>query len=317
MKRLEKSIKKQNLSKVSSHLNPLNCINIFANKARDIYRKPYVFRVDGIYFDKKEITGSNFGKNKAIWEGIEKASGVIIQSYFDYKLVSRFYGNINRPVCIINNGVDCDIFSPVSDNKRKELSIDERDLVFITSAKWRKHKRLNDIVNVFLEFGEKSDRVCHLIILGKNSVLEGVNDPRIHNIGFVPSHELPMWYRTGNIFLFFSWLDHCPNTVIEAIACGLPVICTNQGGTKELVEMTNSGIITEADDEFIFEPVELYNPPIPDYNKILEAINKIVSNYDSYVRNIDRTMINIDNVTMRYVKFIKKMMMGNRVDFEF
>lgn len=317
MKRLRDSVKKQGLAKVSSFINPLTDINIFANKARDMYRKSYVFRLDGIYFDKNETTGSNYLKNRSIFEGIDNASGVIIQSNFGYKLASRFYGSIDKPMCIINNGVDCDIFSITGYNKRKYLGIKEKDLVFVTSAKWRAHKRLKDIINVFIEYEEKTDKNCHLLVLGHESHHEQVEHPRIHYIGFVSSDDLPSWYRTGNIFLFFSWLDNCPNSVIEAIACGLPVVCTNQGGTRELIEMTKGGIVVEADKEFTFELVDLYNPPTPDYDKILEAINKIVSNYDLYVQNIDRTMINIDNVAIRYVEFIEKMMMGNRADFKF
>lgn len=306
MKRLRESIKKQGFAKVSSYINPFTDINIFASKARDIYGKPYVFRVDGIYFDKNEATGSNYVKNRSVFEGIDSASGVIIQSDFDYKLLSRFYGNIDKSMCIINNGVDCGIFSITGDNKRKSLGINEEDLVFVTSAKWRSHKRLKDIINVFIEYERKADQKCYLLVLGHGGDHELIEHPRIYNIGFVSPDDLPSWYRTGNIFLFFSWLDHCPNSVIEAIACGLPVVCTNQGGTRELIEMTKGGITAAGDDEFVFEPVELYNPPTPDYDKILAAINEVISNYDSYVRGIDRTMINIDNVAIRYLKFIEK-----------
>ena len=306
MKRLRASVSRQRIANVATFINPFTDINIFSNVARDIYGKPYVFRVDGIYFDKNETTGSNYEHNKPIFEGVDNAMGIIFQSSFSYKLISSFHTKIDKPYDIINNGVDSKIFSPKGSDNRKELGVKDNDLVFVTSTKWRAHKRLKDVINVFIEFEKNSNRACHLLVLGKDSNIEHIRHPRIHNIGFVHPKDLPIWYRTGSIFLFFSWLDHCPNSVVEAIACGLPVVCTNQGGTRELIEMTKSGIVVEADKEFTFELVDLYKPPTPDYDKTLEAINKIVSNYDSYVQNIDRTMIYIDNVARRYVRFIEK-----------
>ena len=308
MKRLRESIYKQRLAKVSFFINPFNDIDIFSNLARDIYGKPYIFRVDGICFDKKEIDKANNLKNKPIFDGIDRAAGIVFQSRFDYKLVTKFYGKIDKPYEIINNGVDINIFSPEGSNKRKDLSIADNDLVFITSAKWRAHKRLQDAIELFIEYEKNSDRTCHLLILGRDANFENVAYPHIYHVGFVQPGELPAWYRTGNIFLFLSWLDHCPNTVIEALACGLPVVCTNQGGTKELVELTNGGIAAEADREFNFEPVELYNPPKPDYQRILDAINRIITKYDNYVMGMDKSKINIDYVAINYYNFIERVL---------
>ena len=47
-------------------------------------------------------------------------------------------------------------------------------------------------------------------------------------------------------FPHFTYIDAF-KTVVETIASGLPVLCTNLGGTRELVEMTNSGIVVDAD----------------------------------------------------------------------
>jgi glycosyltransferase involved in cell wall biosynthesis len=311
MTRLRHSISKQRLAQVSTFVNPFTDINVFSNKVRSIYRKPYVFRVDGIYFDKSYTSGSNHEKNKPIFQGIDNATGLIIQSNFDYNLISVFHKRIKKPYDIINNGVNIKIFSPTGPHKRGELSTKDEDIVFITSANWRIHKRLKDVINVFLKFEKNTNRTCHLLILGKNSNMIHIKHPRIYNIGFVPPKDLPNWYRTGNIFLFLSWLDHCPNSIVEAIACGLPVVCTNQGGSRELIEMTNGGIVAQADEEFTFEPIDLYNPPTPNYQNILQAIDKILTNYDEHVGAIDTTPIDIDNIAKRYVKFIQNLPLKN------
>jgi len=305
MKRLRHSISKQRLAQVSTFINPFTQLNIFSNRPRNIYGKPYIFRVDGIYFDKKQTKGNNETKNKPIFKGIDEATGVVFQSHFSYKLVASFHRVTHKLFDIINNGVDISFFSPYGPNKRKEIGINHKDLVFITSANWRAHKRLPAVIDFFIQFQNQSDRTCHLLILGKNANIGNINHPRIYKIGFILPEDLPAWYRTGSIFLFFSWLDNCPNSVIEAIACGLPVVCTNQGGSKELVKITKGGIVAEADEEFSFEPVDLYNPPTPNYLRILEAIHILLANYDEYANRIDKAKIDINNVAARYITFIE------------
>jgi glycosyltransferase involved in cell wall biosynthesis len=110
----------------------------------------------------------------------------------------------------------------------------------------------------------------------------------------------------GDICLFFSWLDNCPNTVLEALACGVPVICTNQGGTHELIEKTKGGLIVEADVPFHFKPVDLYHPPVPDQNALVRAVVTMVERHKEFAAAIDRTAIDIDIVAQRYVDFAEK-----------
>jgi glycosyltransferase involved in cell wall biosynthesis len=46
--------------------------------------------------------------------------------------------------------------------------------------------------------------------------------------------------------IHLSFIDICPNTVIEGLACGLNVLCTNLGGTPELVK--DNGVILDVDE---------------------------------------------------------------------
>lgn len=305
MKRVRESVHRQKLAKASYFLNPLTDVNIYSNIVRNLYNKPYIFRVDGIYFDKMQPSETNEKRNHPVFKGIDKASGIVFQSDFSYKLICRFYKQPTIPYTIINNGTDSSVFTPYGSDKREELGIKKKDLVFISSANWRAHKRLKDIVAVFIEYSKNTDKTCHLIILGQADKPEDIRHTGLHFVGNVKPEELPQWYRTANICLFFSWLDNCPNAVAEAISCGLPVVCTNQGGTKELVELTKGGIVAEADEQFSFEPTDLYHPPVPDYHKLLEAMHNIVNHYEYYVQKIDRKPIDIDYVASEYVGFIK------------
>jgi glycosyltransferase involved in cell wall biosynthesis len=323
MRRLRASIERQGLAKTSTFLDPRAQINLFANIVRNPYSKPYVFRVDGAYFDSAETSGSNETLNRPIYEGIDGACGVVIQSHFDLELV-RSFGRVDRPYEIINNGTDLTLFCPDGPDMKGALGIEASELVVLTSAKWRAHKRLDDIVEVFLEFSRRKAHPCRLLILGDTA---GVSIPadgwssqlpqnaQVTLVGHVQPDDLPAWYRTGDVFLYLSWLDHCPNSVVEAIACGLPVVCSNQGGTRELVEMSNAGVVAEADSGFTFELVDLYHPPKPSCNVILEALEDVVHRLDEYRLKIDRGPLDIDVVARRYVCFLETMVRaGTGVD---
>lgn len=125
----------------------------------------------------------------------------------------------------------------------------------------------------------------------------------IHVIGHIPPTEIAPWYRTADICLFFSWLDNCPNTVVESLGCGVPVISTNQGGTRELIEKTNGGIVVKADPPFQFEPVDLYHPPAPAKNALIQAVMTMAEHHNEFAAAINRRVIDIDDVAQRYVDF--------------
>jgi glycosyltransferase involved in cell wall biosynthesis len=56
----------------------------------------------------------------------------------------------------------------------------------------------------------------------------------VHFPGFVPDAELPQWYRAAELFLYPSRYEGFGLPVVEAMACGTPVICSNAPGVREV-----------------------------------------------------------------------------------
>jgi len=76
---------------------------------------------------------------------------------------------------------------------------------------------------------------------------------------------------------------------VDARASGCNIICSSAGGTREIAGV-NATIIQE--DEWDFEPVELYSPPGLDFNKKTENVwNKLED-------------VSMHNVAKRYQKFL-------------
>ena len=308
LKKLQISFEELQIAKTSYCFDPRVSCNVFANKVYRFWNKPYVFRVDGISFDLAMPKEQLKEQNEMMKKGIGESLGVVYQSEFSKKMVESILELTPQNHEIIINGTDLKEFTPIGNNVREELEIPEDAFVFITSAKWRTHKRLHDIIETFIRYKKTTEKQVYLLIIGDTSTVlkHKIAEKNIIYIDFIPNTELPKYLRTANCYLFLSWLEACPNSVVEAIACGLPVICSNQGGTGEIVKLTNGGIVAEADDDFNYEYTYLYNPPNVKYDVVVSVIQELVSNYDHYKRRINVEPIDINNVSRRYFEFVEK-----------
>ncbi len=70
--------------------------------------------------------------------------------------------------------------------------------------------------------------------------------------GYMTGEELATAYASADLFMFPSTTDTFGNVVIEALACGLPVVVSDEGGPQELVENGVTGIVTKARDSESF-----------------------------------------------------------------
>ncbi|MFL5620528.1 MAG: glycosyltransferase family 4 protein [Gemmatimonadaceae bacterium] len=67
-------------------------------------------------------------------------------------------------------------------------------------------------------------------------------------VGAVPPTEMGRWYDQADVYLNASDIDNMPNSIIEAFACGLPVVTTGAGGIPYVVEHERNGLLVECGD---------------------------------------------------------------------
>ena len=81
-----------------------------------------------------------------------------------------------------------------------------------------------------------------------NKAIE-INDPKkelVHVTGHVEHDQLPNLLNQADIFVFASSCENMPNTLIEAMASGLPIACSNRGPMPEILE--DAGVYFDPDD---------------------------------------------------------------------
>lgn len=156
-------------------------------------------------------------------------------SAFDY--VERNYHPRNH--IIIPNYVETDLFKPL-DIIREPASI-----CFVGSLGRQKN------IVALLEALKESPYRLDIIGSGPlSSQLQEVardNGVKAHFLGNVPNHELPEILNRHTIFVLPSLWEGMPKTLLEAMACGLPVIGTNVMGIREVIEDGENGILCDTD----------------------------------------------------------------------
>jgi len=210
---------------------------------------PTILRLDGIYFNT--LQDYEF-LNKQIKESYHNADGVIIQSEFDKELIFRYFGE-HPNVEVIHNGADIELVSTLE--PLQNALTNYHSSLWCCAASWRPHKRLKDNIRYFMEHSEPND--C-LVVAGRVNEREKIRYKNVYYLGDLDYEPLLRLYKSSKYFLHLSWLDHCPNVVVDAKAAGCKIICSSAGGTAELA--TEGDIVIE-EDVWDFEPVELYNPP--------------------------------------------------------
>ncbi len=65
---------------------------------------------------------------------------------------------------------------------------------------------------------------------------------RVHFAGYVPREEIPLCYTAAHVFVLPSYNEGMSVATLEAMASGLPVICSRTGGTAELIEEGVNGL---------------------------------------------------------------------------
>ena len=128
-------------------------------------------------------------------------------------------------------------------------------------------------------------------------------NPSIKFLGHVPQDVLASYLKTSIASIHLCWFDSCPNSVIESIIAGVPVISNNVGGTWEIVG-PSGGYVCDVDSPYDMSPVDLYNPPQINRGRIAAALRDCVKKQPSVKK--DRVLIN--NIADQYLQFMKELL---------
>lgn len=152
------------------------------------------------------------------------------------------------------NGVDMNLFSPDSVCRgivRKELTIEEKKLVFLFLGRLNRDKGIMDLVVAFKCVQNDYPEVFLLIVgIDEENLREKIIQQLPQNTyAFVAETAQPqLYYQAADIFCLPSYREGFGTSVIEASACGLPVICSNIYGLESAIIENKTGLKHTAGD---------------------------------------------------------------------
>jgi glycosyltransferase involved in cell wall biosynthesis len=167
------------------------------------------------------------------------ADHIVYQSQFSYDWWNSVYQPTRASAQVIYNGVDLKTYSPIGDEKPPKDRV--RILVIEASFSGGYESGLENAVDFIVELKQKVQQKVELMITGNAParMKEKANQKSgglIQWIGWVPRADIPTIDRSAHLLFSADINAACPNSVVEAMACGLPVIGYATGSLPELVD---------------------------------------------------------------------------------
>ncbi len=144
---------------------------------------------------------------------------------------------------LIPNGVDTGEWSPA------EWTPAPPPLRLLFAGRLNRQKGLRILLDAFAQFSHDIPGMVHLDIVGdgpERAMLEGMS----HSLGLAATVKFHGWqektalrdlYRESHLFVNPSLYEGMPNTVLEALASGLPVVASDIPGNRELLHKSGAG----------------------------------------------------------------------------
>jgi len=187
---------------------------------------------------------------------------IIYQSIFSQDWWVRVFGDSQNPKTVIYNGVDLEIFSP--EGPESPPANHDRILLVEGHLSSANAGGLQTAVRLAQAVKDSRTRPVELMVVG--DVSDSVK-AQAHSLapdvwitwrGVLPSEAIPALDRSAHLLFSADLNAACPNSVIEAVACGLPVLAYDTGALGELVQSGAGKIVPYGADYW-----QLEDPIIP------------------------------------------------------
>lgn len=153
------------------------------------------------------------------------------------------------PVVVIPNGLDVDDFAPRDRRYARDVlgvPQDAKVLLFVASSVENRRKGFALLTKVVARLKDSAN--LWLISLGTGDQNVSQEIPHIH-LGSVGNDRLlSVVYSAADVFVIPSLQDNLPNTVLESLACGTPVVGFDVGGIPDMVRPGVTGLLAPATD---------------------------------------------------------------------
>jgi len=207
----------------------------------------------------------------------------------DYQLAKNHGFRANSIKHVHGVGVNTEIFKPVEElqknNLRKSLGYESNDFLMFYAAEFNKNKNQKLLIESLVHVKQEVPN-AKLLLAGEGHLLQECQDLArklnvdhlIHFLGF--RNDIVNLLKISDIAVASSLREGLPVNIMEAMACGLPVIANNNRGHRELVQNDQNGwLINNQSFEFTQKIKILADNSDLKIELGLKGRKKILSNY--------------------------------------
>jgi glycosyltransferase involved in cell wall biosynthesis len=277
-------------------------LSYFPEKLKELKSKgvKVIQRLDGLYYPEKH--GDNYDKNyfnqiKEVYS--ELADFVVFQSEYSKEQCFAILGEMPADKYeIIINGAFTDKFYPT-----RSISIEpDSEVKFVTTGNIRNIDMIEPLTKAFDSLvGEFKFSLTVVGPIPNPDLLQFIQRDYIKHQDSVNHEEIPDILREHHIFLYSHLNPPCPNSVIEAISAGMPVVGFDSGAMKELLHFAPE--LLAAVNDKIFQSYSEFNPDLL-ANKILLSVNEYQKYKELAIEHAND--YNFDKAARKYVEVFNK-----------
>jgi glycosyltransferase involved in cell wall biosynthesis len=202
---------------------------------------------------------------------------IIYQSNFARHWWDQERGAAPIPAHVIYNGVDLATYHPDGPNERP---IDRKRLLIVEGNLMGGYEiGLEHAVALGNQIKKDKQIAIELMIVGRVPSATKARAAQAAAVplqweGSVPRPRIPEIDRSAHLLFSADLNAACPNTVIEALACGLPVISFDTGALPELVTLNSGQVVPYGGDPWHLEP--------PDIKALADAAETVLKDQPSF-----------------------------------
>lgn len=196
-----------------------------------------------------------------------------VKKFVDYfvtgpETMVDYYINVvkvnRKKMILLYNDIDIKRFSLPSikekESIRKELGFGKTEKIILMVHRLSPVRKTDMYIPDIFESDSLKKYNAHVVIIGtgpeypllKSKIENSTVSDRIHLLGSKPNSEITKYYEGADLFINPSYTEGFPRVVIEAMACGLPVIATDAGGTADLFGVLQKNYVVSRENHIEF-----------------------------------------------------------------
>ena len=222
-----------------------------------MFRIPNVLSIHGgdIFDPSKSLSPhKSWLLRKAVSSILNMADRVVAQSSDTQQNAYRYY-NVKRGIDIIPLGIRKPEYTKTS---RQQFGLAADDIVFCTIGRLVKRKNLDDALALFSQI--HTQKKIKFLIIGDGPELQHLQQlvaeyqiqDSVKFLGTVSNEQKFQILDISDIYVSTAMHEGFGLVFLEAMECGLPVVCYNRGGQNDFLEQEKTGYLVECGDKDSF-----------------------------------------------------------------